>query len=433
MFDGPLSGADGQLASSSEQSSDHLALLASVLIVDDDPRKLAALESILAPLELRVATAQSGADALRILLKEAFGLIVLDVRMPDLDGFETATLIRQRAQTERTPIIFVTAFSQAEADIKRGYELGAIDFVTSPIVPEVFRAKVEAITGLQADRMRLLEQVASARKEAESAAAYLSMTAHEIRGPIAVIGGYLAMLVDRSLGSDSAAWAQVLETLVLKTHEADKLAADLLLAAKAEFPSGADASVDLDTAARLACERAKPRASLLGSSIEFAGVDRPLGVFGDPSDVGRILDNLINNALSYSPDMATVEVRVIESDFPRVEVKDHGHGVPLELQGRIFEPFFRVAHNRQAPGSGLGLHLSRKLAGRYQGTVELVASEPDRGSTFALCLRRLATSGRATGSAPRRSARPGPSDASRTPRTLTPTRIDASSPDTGRA
>ena len=140
----------------------------SVLVVDDDPHGLVALKAALAPLGLRVAGAPSGRDALRLLLKERFDLIVLDVRMPNLDGFETAAMIRQRAATATTPIIFVSAFSQAEADVARGYGLGAIDFVTSPIVPAVLRAKVQAIAALEADKTRLLGLIAGAREEAAS-------------------------------------------------------------------------------------------------------------------------------------------------------------------------------------------------------------------------------------------------------------------------
>ena len=358
----------------------------SVLVVDDDPHGLVALKAALAPLGLRVAGAPSGRDALRLLLKERFDLIVLDVRMPNLDGFETAAMIRQRAATATTPIIFVSAFSQAEADVARGYGLGAIDFVTSPIVPAVLRAKVQAIAALEADKTRLLGLIAGAREEAAIASEFLSIAAHEIRRPLTVIGGYLSMLVDGSVAAGSAAGRKVLEGLFVKTEEADRLLTDLLLAAKAEFPRNAEATVDINTFARLACERAQSRASLIGSGIDFQGLDRTLEARADSADIGRILDNLIGNALSYSPPEAVVQVRVIDADTARVEIEDHGRGVPVELRERIFEPFFRIASGDPAPGSGLGLYLSRKLAGRYLGTVELLESKADRGSTFTLSL-----------------------------------------------
>jgi signal transduction histidine kinase len=360
----------------------------SVLLVDDDLRKLTALEVVLAPLELRLVKANSGSEALRRLLREDFALILLDVRMPEMDGFETASLIKQRARSSSTPIIFVTALSQAEADIQRGYAMGAIDFVTSPIIPELLCSKVEAIVGLQRDRLALLEELAGVRKDKERAADYLNMTAHEIRSPLAVISGYLAMLADGSIKSEGDAWQNVLEVLRAKTQAIDQLAADLLMAAKAEYPGAGKPIVDLNEEAMAACDRAAARAALLSSYLEFEGAGHAIEVYGDRSDVGRILDNLIGNAISYSPAGRGVKIQVIDEELPRVDIQDHGDGIPEDLWPRIFEPFFRVTPNREANGTGLGLNISRKLAERYGGRLVLRRSELGRGSLFALSLPR---------------------------------------------
>src|ERR1700686_5628470 len=120
----------------------------SILIVDDDSTKRFALKTILAPLGEDVVEAASGADALRQLLRQEFAVILLDVRMPGMDGFETAQLVRQRPRSELTPIIFVTALDQAETDMGRGYDLGAVDFVFAPVVPAILRAKVAVFVEL---------------------------------------------------------------------------------------------------------------------------------------------------------------------------------------------------------------------------------------------------------------------------------------------
>src|SRR5437899_960400 len=119
-----------------------------ILIVDDDPAKLVALRSVLEPLGENIVEARSGADALRHLLKDDYAVILLDVRMPIMNGFETAELIRQRPSSELTPIIFVTALDRVETDMGRGYELGAVDFVFSPVVPSILRAKVQVFVEL---------------------------------------------------------------------------------------------------------------------------------------------------------------------------------------------------------------------------------------------------------------------------------------------
>src|ERR1044071_2589046 len=109
---------------------------ANILIVDDRPEKLVALEAVLADLDVNVVKAESGKDALRRILEDDFAVILLDVNMPGLDGFETASLVRQRKQTETVPIIFVTAFSD-EMHVARVYSLGAVDYIPAPIVPDV--------------------------------------------------------------------------------------------------------------------------------------------------------------------------------------------------------------------------------------------------------------------------------------------------------
>ena len=150
---------------------------AGILVVDDNPNKLLALESVLVPLGQRVECARSGREALRRLLRADFAVILLDVRMTEMDGFETAALIRQRRRSERTPIIFVTAFGQAEADMERGFALGAVDFVFSPISPDVLRNKVSVFVDLfskseevrrQADQLRRLEAVEHRRRLAQA-------------------------------------------------------------------------------------------------------------------------------------------------------------------------------------------------------------------------------------------------------------------------
>src|SRR5579864_1574457 len=119
-----------------------------ILVVDDDATKRFALRTVLAPLDENVIEASSGADALRQLLRDEFAVVLLDVRMPVMDGFETAQLIRQRPRSELTPLIFVTALDQAETDMGRGYDLGAVDFVFAPVVPAILRAKVAVFVEL---------------------------------------------------------------------------------------------------------------------------------------------------------------------------------------------------------------------------------------------------------------------------------------------
>src|SRR6266576_7359739 len=116
--------------------------IVNILLVDDQPNNLLALQSILAEDDKRLVVADSGRKALRHILDEEFAVILLDVQMPDLDGFETASLIRQRDKSRDTPIIFLTALSRSETHVFRGYELGAVDYIFKPFEPEILRSKV---------------------------------------------------------------------------------------------------------------------------------------------------------------------------------------------------------------------------------------------------------------------------------------------------
>ena len=145
-----------------------------ILIVDDLPEKLLVFQTVLQDLGHDIVCVRSGNDALREVLKREFAVILLDVNMPDIDGFETAELIRQYKRSAHTPIIFVTAYAD-EAQTSRGYQLGAVDFITSPVMPEVLRSKVRVFVDLHVLQRKLRhqadERVSLAKAEAARAAA----------------------------------------------------------------------------------------------------------------------------------------------------------------------------------------------------------------------------------------------------------------------
>ncbi len=365
-------------------------LTAKILIVDDTPSKLVAVEAILAPLRQRVVKAASGREALRLLLREDFALILLDVRMGEMDGFETAALIRQRRASEHTPIIFLTAFEQAELNMTRGYSLGAVDFIFSPIVPEVLRAKAAVFVELHQKTAEVRELYAAAQESSRSKSEFLNMAAHELRTPLSVVAGYLALLAEGSLGAAPTNWQMPLEMLNTKTGELNRIVDDLLLASRMDVGGLPERTLvfDLRDVARAALKRVEPRALLLNAEVSLDTGEEMLPVEADPEHVGRIVDNLLNNALTYCAGTPVIAVTLADPQAPSLSVRDNGVGIPSAKRELVFERFVRLDDDSlgPVPGTGLGLYISRELARRHGGSLELAEPPPKQGSIFTLRL-----------------------------------------------
>src|SRR5438105_3985459 len=200
-----------------------------ILLVDDQPARLLTYESILKDLDQNLVRAHSGLEALEKLIKEEFAVVLLDVSMPDMDGFEAASLIHEHPRFEKTPIIFVTGVHVTELDRLKGYKLGAVDYVYIPVVPEVLRSKVavlvelhlkrrelqevnrkltEANTTLQAEKTRELEAMNRALKEADRHKdEFLAVLAHELRNPLAPIRNAVEIMRRSPITDPQLTWS----------------------------------------------------------------------------------------------------------------------------------------------------------------------------------------------------------------------------------
>jgi len=229
-----------------------------------------------------------------------------------------------------------------------------------------------------------------AQEAARAKSAFLNMAAHELRTPLTVVAGYVSMLREGSLGIPDERWRRPLDIIAAKCGELGELVENLLVTARLENRA-VDASanaIDLRGAANDALLRAEPRAELVGAELVASLPEQPVMVCADPAHVARILDNLVNNAMSYTVGSPWVRVSVLGGATPAVYVEDRGEGVPAPFHERIFERFVRVeqAQTRQRTGTGLGLAISRELAECNGGELVLDWSEPGRGSRFLLRL-----------------------------------------------
>lgn len=380
---------------------------AKILIVDDDRGKILAIEAVLQCLNQTIVSVTSGEEALRRLLVEDFAVILLDVYMPGLDGFETAELIRQRRRSEYTPIIFLTAYAD-DAFAHRGYALGAVDYLLMPASPEVLRAKIAVFVDLfykgeqvrlQAEERIQFAQEQAARVEAERASVaksqFLTNISHELRTPMTAIIG----MTDLSLMEELPANVrEYLSAVQINAHLLLELLNEILDLSKLEAGTLTLESTPLQLRKILSELRHTfgHRAEQKGLQFEVI-VDQavPDHLIGDSLRLRQVIFNLLANAIKFTErGRVRLDVRVDSAcdreAWIRFAVSDTGIGISAANQDRVFAPFTQVdaSTRRRRDGAGLGLAISGDLIQAMGGRRSL-RSELGKGSEFSFIVPLL--------------------------------------------
>lgn len=367
-----------------------------ILVVDDDATKRFALRTILAPLDEDVVEASSGADALRQMLRNEFAVVLLDVRMPIMDGFETAQLIRQRPRSELTPIIFVTALDQAETDMGRGYNLGAVDFVFAPVLPAVMRAKVTVFVELYRAQQELrryqtqLETLVEERTIALTAInreleAFSYAVSHDLRAPLTSFDTMSkALLEDYGSRLDARATRQL-----RRMREASERMASVFDGLQMLFrlTSGEIRREEVDATAMAEQIVEELRAASPRRKVE-AEIAPGVVVTGDRRLVRILLGNLINNAWKFSGTRGGARVvfgqEVVDGEA-RIFVRDNGVGFDMIDAHRLFGAFQRLHSQSEFAGAGIGLATARRIVNRHGGRIWAEGAVGE-GATFYFVL-----------------------------------------------
>lgn len=363
-----------------------------VLIVDDDATKRFALKTILTPLDENVVEASSGPDALRQLLRHDFAVVLLDVRMPIMDGFETAQLVRQRPRSELTPIIFVTALDQAETDMGRGYDLGAVDFVFAPVVPAILRAKVSVFVELYRAQQELrryrsqLEVLVEERTTALTAInreleAFSYSVSNDLRAPLVAFDGLSQALLDDYGGQLDDRARDYLKRMRAASARVTSVFDGLQTLF--QLSSGEIRHEDLDLSALAADIVEELRTSDPGRKVQV-DITPGMTASGDRRLVRILLGNLIGNAWKFTGPTATPRIdvgREIVDGETRNFVRDNGVGFDMISSHRLFGAFQKLHSQSDFPGSGIGLATARRIVNRHGGRIwaEGAAGE---GATF---------------------------------------------------
>jgi two-component system sensor histidine kinase/response regulator len=375
----------------------------SILIVDDTPENLVALEAVLSDLGQRLVKVTSGKEALRMLLKEEFAVILLDVNMPGMNGFETAALIRQRKNSEHVPIIFVTAISTTDTHMFKGYSLGAVDYIFTPVNAEVLRSKVSVFVELvkksqavkqQAKQLQeaneILRTEVATRKKAEEALkesndeleAFSYSVSHDLRAPVRAMQGFARVLVEDYGDKLDDAARDYLDRIVTGACRMDNLIQDLLVYSRLGHTELSLGPISLKQLVNEIVRQISPEIGAKKAEISVAD-DLP-EVTGNKMALGQAVENLITNGLKFIPEDRVPKVRIEAQTIGklvRLWIIDNGIGIPEEHHSRIFRVFERLHTAESFPGTGIGLAIVRKGVERMNGRVGL-ESEVGKGSRF---------------------------------------------------
>ncbi len=360
-----------------------------ILIVDDSQENIISLKKVLEKNDFEVDTASSGEEALKKILKKSYVLIILDVQMPGMDGFEVAEVVKGYSRAKETAIIFLSATKADVSMITRGYSTGALDYISKPVDINILLLKVQTFyriyeqsRALNEMQKKLLEEI-EYRKEAERKKdEFISIASHELKTPMTSVKGYLQLL-ERSIDkNDPEVFRSRLQKVQNQVEKLNLLIADLLDFSKIEsgklkfnkkyFSLEVVLKDVLDV-----MQQSNPQVKLIKKGT--IGEE----IYGDEMRIEQVIVNLISNAIKYAPESEEIHINTEQHDDEIfLSVTDFGMGMSEEHQKKVFDKFYRIEETSERfQGLGIGLHICQEIIKRHNGKIG-VNSAPNKGSEF---------------------------------------------------
>lgn len=393
-----------------------------ILLIDDQPASLVALEATLAATGCRFVTARTPDEALLALLDRDFAAIVLDVVMPTMSGFELAAMIRRRQRTVHMPILFLTAHLPEREHELRGYAVGAVDYLTKPVAPEILRAKLGVFVELYrkrrallranvelqrqiAERQRMAEALRTANEELEARVAqrtaalaesnrrkdeFLAILAHELRTPLSALWSATEALRLPAPRAELATLQGVVERQLRQLMRLTDDLLDLNRVNRGKLRLQRQ-PLELAQVIHAAVETTRPLIEQHGHTVTIHLPHKPLRIDGDAARLAQVFANLLDNAARYTEPGGHIQLSADTADgYAQVKVEDTGRGIDRELLPRVFEPFTQGGPPGESGGLGIGLPLARQLLEMHGGSIAAYSAGPGRGAELIVRLPLLA-------------------------------------------
>lgn len=364
-----------------------------ILMVDDRPENLIALERLLRHLDVELFKAESGNEALRLTLHHDFALALIDIQMPGMDGYELASLLRSDKKTSHIPFIFISAIYKDHINIFKGYEAGAFSYITKPFEPDILLNKVQFFIDKYKQELELRETHQKLKKNIrdlnlayDELKSFSYSVSHDLRSPLRSIAGFSEILIEDYYGQLDPEGQKLITRIVNSAKNMSALIDDMLDFSKLGRQELYPREVDMyqlfqDTYAQLTERMEDDR------NIEFK-LSPIKDNYGDKQMLERLVTNLLSNAIKYTKKerLAVIEVDGYEQEGQYVyRVRDNGAGFDELYKDKLFGVFQRLHKVSEYHGTGVGLAIAKRIIFHHQGQI-WADGKVNEGATFYFTL-----------------------------------------------
>lgn len=360
-----------------------------ILIVDDRKENLLATEAVLRPLDASIFKAISGNEALALILRHKFAVVLLDVQMPEMDGFETAMLMQEHESMRGVPIIFVTAISKEERYATQAAEIGAVDYIFKPINSEILKSKVKVYLDIYVQREQILKLNRGLRQSNEELERFAYICSHDMQEPVRMMNFYASMLDEQYGAVLDENGRRYLHAMTDNAHHMRRMILDILA-----FSRVGREEVEL--------EKVDPNQIVKEILTEFEAdiAQKKAEVICDllpeletsPTLIRVLFQNLIGNALKFQNGESAPEI-VIHAQASegswQFSIKDNGIGISPSFHEKVFTIFQRLHRREEYPGTGIGLSTCKKFIELCGGAIWF-ESAPGEGAEFFFTIPQAA-------------------------------------------